>query len=280
MKKIPSFYYNTLLCCVFMSLFFFACKQFSHPLSHGMEGNTTADDTTLRDDAYFIGNITIQLPHGEELPMAIFQGDTILAIKQRIEDQTGTSALQQELHLDGNKLENHNLVSLYEITAGAILKQILCSRGFNFSNMASLETRQDSSDAPVWRHYRHGLSVVGKCRTPGCKANGKQVISPQDFIFTDPIRGESSARFDMGILTGNAFCPMCKNKEEKVVLQDVQDCIFSNCRYSFRGKKQGAVAETTGEGIQDQAGCCTYFGSSGGNLSEWHYLFITVSRLD
>jgi len=73
--------------------------------------------------------IVVKTLTGKAIPLSVEPGDTIEAVKQRIQDQVGLPPDQQRLLYSGKQLEDNRSISDYDIPDHAILHVVLRLRG-------------------------------------------------------------------------------------------------------------------------------------------------------
>lgn len=176
--------------------------------------------------------ITISI-QGESKDVRVALSSTVEQLKELIDIYLEVPGDALRLVFDSEALIDEQKLSFYKIQAGSKITCFRTNRAspesmgtFMFvdvSNDSIAERREFVKEAPEWRIVRRpGLCLEGKCTNKDCKANGKYVIINKGFGLFDVGKN----RYDDDVI-----CPMCK----KIV--DFETCAFSNCLYSYVGKK-------------------------------------------
>jgi len=69
--------------------------------------------------------IKVKTLTGKEVELSVEPGDTILKLKERIEEKEGISPQQQRLIFSGRAMVDTNTVSFYQLKAGAVIHLVL-----------------------------------------------------------------------------------------------------------------------------------------------------------
>ena len=202
--------------------------------------------------------------HGETFPLEVEPSDTILSVKERIQDneagkhgknkyirqkenQTPEYIInnptyipedltpgKQRLIFAGKQLEDDRTLADYNVQNESTMHLVLRLRGsgipINFIDVENSKVQKlnFSKSAPEWRYVKKGLNLFGICQNKSCKAFKKEVIFNGE---REIIKGIINEKFNLQENIENIICPICGG----IVIP--KTCGFWDCEYQFIGDK-------------------------------------------
>ena len=172
---------------------------------------------------------------GTRIVLDVEGSNTILEVKEKIQDKQGIPVDQQRLIYAGRSMEDECTLLYYNILKDSVLHNVLRLRGgggcgvlfADVSDSSGLTKRSFSDSAPDWRIASPGLCLEGECCNQDCEAHGNMVIMNHGFYDFDLMHNEGDdVRFS---------CPQCAERVTPTT------CGFNNCTWRYKGRKAGEM---------------------------------------
>ena len=194
-----------------------------------------------RTTARFVGGRTGQIfatmVNGKTITLDVTAQDTILQIKQKVEEKEGVPLLVQSMQACGKLLKDSCTLESYQIGMGYTIFVLvggpggakatvdISLGGVNFADVtkiqSGLKVRAWCDSAPKYRQAAPGLCLEGICTHSPCQAHKKRVIVNMGF----------QEGFDLCRDCYKSECPLCSEHVQPVTVA------FNNCKWKSVGEK-------------------------------------------
>lgn len=206
--------------------------------------------------------IYVEKVNGGYHDLEVSPDDTIIRIKEKIQEQTSVNPDQMRLIFGGKQLEDDYPISKYNIQKNSKLTLLYRLRGGGCSlpdlrNMEYVNVSKPDPRKASWQCVVRGLNLHATCSNKNC------IIYFHNF--GDLILHQGFGNFDM---TKDVHCPRCG---ERVVVVAMG---FFECYYAFAGKISASGKISRGGGRAKDSYSKTKEGAS----EEWEWLNVVVSE--
>ena len=163
---------------------------------------------------------------GKKIELDVESSDTIISVKEKLQNIEGVPPDQQRFIWCGKMLANGRTLSDYNVQKNSNIYMVLGLRGgfvdntFDFSNMEKVkEISFSDKNLPDFLHVSSGLNLCGKCYEDNCPTNEYN----GDFYIQ-----KHYGTFNIGELLKNTVCCPACFKVANITTVGVYGCI---CEY-------------------------------------------------